>query len=316
MPCRASAKDADEELERWTPAVKSPAGLLVLDKPKGWTSHDAVERVRGLTRIRRVGHAGTLDPLATGVLVLLVGPATRLAEFLLGHDKRYRATIRLGIRTDTDDAEGRILSERPVEVSRESFEEALRAFVGEILQTPPAFAAIRQGGERLYEKARRGEAVAPPPRRVRIDELRLLEWNPPWATIEVACSAGTYIRALARDIGEQLGCGAHLTELRRLASGPFTLAEAIPWEILEAAARAGDWLRYLRPMEDALPDWAPITPAPGILNQLRHGQPIPVEALPHPGPRLRVHRPDGTLLALLERHGERWQPVRVFPEDP
>ncbi|MDW8065704.1 MAG: tRNA pseudouridine(55) synthase TruB [Anaerolineae bacterium] len=296
--------------------MKSPAGLLVLDKPKGWTSHDAVERVRGLTRIRRVGHAGTLDPLATGVLVLLVGPATRLAEFLLGHDKRYWATIRLGIRTDTDDAEGRILSERPVEVSRESFEEALRAFVGEILQTPPAFAAIRQGGERLYEKARRGEAVAPPPRRVRIDELCLLEWNPPWATIEVACSAGTYIRALARDIGEQIGCGAHLTELRRLASGPFTLAEAIPWEILEAAGRAGDWPRYLRPVEDALPDWAPVTPAPGILNQLRHGQPIPVEALPHPGLRLRVHRPDGTLLALLERYGERWQPVRVFPEDP
>ncbi|GBD10286.1 tRNA pseudouridine synthase B [Candidatus Thermoflexus japonica] len=296
--------------------MKAPAGLLVLDKPKGWTSHDVVERARKVTRVRRIGHAGTLDPLATGVLVLLVGHATRLAEFLLGHDKRYRATIRLGIRTDTDDAEGRILSERPVEVSRESLEETLRSFVGEILQTPPAFSAIRQGGERLYEKARRGEAVAPPPRWVRIDELRLVEWNPPWATIEVACSAGTYIRALARDIGERLGCGAHLTELRRLASGPFTLADAIPWELLEAAARAGGWLRYLRPMADALPDWEPITPSLEILSRLQHGQPIPVEALPHPGPRLRVHRPDGTLLALLERQGKRWQPVRVFPEDP
>lgn len=296
--------------------MKTPAGLLVLDKPKGWTSHDVVERARKVTRVRRIGHAGTLDPLATGVLVLLVGQATRLAEFLLGHDKRYRATIHLGIRTDTDDAEGQILSEQPVEVSRESFEETLRSFVGEILQTPPAFSAIRQGGERLYEKARRGEAVTPPPRRVRIHELRLVEWNPPRATIEIACSAGTYIRALARDIGERLGCGAHLTELRRLASGPFTLADAIPWELLEAAARAGDWLRYLRPMADALPDWEPITPAPEILNRLRHGQPIPVEALPYPGPLLRVHRPDGALLALLERQGARWQPVRVFPEDP
>lgn len=273
--------------------MKAPAGLLVLDKPKGWTSHDAVERVRKVTRIQRIGHAGTLDPLATGVLVLLVGPATRLAEFLLGHDKRYRATIRLGIRTDTDDAEGRILSERPVEVSRESFEETLRSFVGEITQIPPAFSAIRQGGERLYEKARRGETVTPSPRRVRIDALHLVEWNPPWATIEVACSAGTYIRALARDIGEQLGCGAHLAELRRLASGPFTLADAVPWETLEAAARSGEWLRYLRPMADALPDWPPITPAPEILNRLRHGQPIPVEALPDPGSRLRVHGPDG-----------------------
>ncbi len=296
--------------------MKMPAGLLVLDKPKGWTSHDVVERARRLTRIRRIGHAGTLDPLATGVLVLLVGPATRLAEFLLGHDKRYRAVIRLGIRTDTDDAEGRILSERPVEVSREAFEETLRAFVGEILQIPPAFAAIQQGGERLYEKARRGEPVAPPPRRVRITEIRLIEWDPPWATVEVACSAGTYIRALARDIGEQLGCGAHLADLRRLASGPFTLADAIAWEHLEAAARAGTWLQYLRPMEDALPDWEPIAPEPTILNRLRHGQAIPVEELPHPSLRLRVHRPDGTLLALLERRGERWQPVRVFPEDP
>jgi len=296
--------------------MRTPAGLLVLDKPKGWTSHDAVERVRRLLRIRRVGHAGTLDPLATGVLVLLIGPATRLAEFLMGHDKRYRATIRLGIRTDTDDAEGRILSERPVEVSREAFEEALRAFTGEILQIPPAFAAIKQGGERLYAKARRGEPVTPPPRRVRIDALHLVEWNPPWATVEVACSAGTYIRALARDIGERLGCGAHLAELRRLASGPFTLDDAVPWETLEAAARDGAWARHLRPMADALPDWAPVILEPELVNRLRHGQPIPTEALPHPAPRIRAHRPDGTLLALLVRQGDRWRPVRVFPEDP
>ncbi len=296
--------------------METPGGLLVLDKPKGWTSHDVVERVRRLTRIRRVGHAGTLDPLATGVLVLLIGPATRLAEFLLGHDKRYRAVIRMGITTDTDDAEGRILSERPVEVSQEAFEEALRSFEGEILQTPPAFAAIKERGERLYEKARRGEPVAPPPRRVRIHTLRLIEWNPPWATVEVACSAGTYIRALARDLGERLGCGAHLADLRRLASGPFTLADAIPWETWEAAARSGNWRAYLRPMADALPDWAPIAPDPAILRRLQHGQPIPVRDLPHPAPRLRAHRPDGTLLALLERQGDRWRPVRVFPEDP
>lgn len=302
--------------DQGTSSMKPPAGLLVLDKPKGWTSHDVVERVRRLTRIRRIGHAGTLDPMATGVLVLLVGPATRLAEFLLGHDKRYRAVIRLGITTDTDDAEGRVLAERPVEVSQKDFEEALRSFEGEILQTPPAFAAIKQGGERLYEKARRGERVTPPPRRVRIDALHLIAWNPPWATVEVACSAGTYIRALARDIGERLGCGAHLADLRRLASGPFTLADALPWEAFEAMARAGTWPEALRPMAEGLPDWAPITPGPEILARLQHGQPIPVRELPHPHDRLRVHRPDGALFALLQRRGEHWQPVRVFPEDP
>jgi tRNA pseudouridine55 synthase len=296
--------------------MKGPAGLLVLDKPQGWTSHDVVERVRRLTRVRRVGHAGTLDPLATGVLVVLIGPATRLAEFLLRHDKRYQATLRLGIATDTGDAEGRVLFERPVAISREAFEEVLQAFIGEIDQIPPAFSAIRMGGERLYEKARRGEPVSPPPRRVRIDALRLVEWNPPWAVLEVDCSAGTYIRALARDIGERLGCGAHLTALRRLASGPFTLADAVPWEAFEAAARAGSWTAYLRPVGEALPDWPPVTPGEALLVRLRHGQALPAAALPHPGPRLRVHGPDGELIALLERRGDRWQPVRVFPEDP
>ncbi|MBO9361023.1 MAG: tRNA pseudouridine(55) synthase TruB [Thermoflexus sp.] len=296
--------------------MKGPAGLLVLDKPYGWTSHNVVERVRRLTRVRPVGHAGTLDPLATGVLVMLIGPATRLAEFLLQHDKHYRATLRLGIATDTGDAEGRVLFERPAAVPREAFEEALHVFIGEIEQIPPAFAAIRMGGERLYEKARRGEPVSPPPRRVRIDVLRLVEWNPPWAVLEVACSAGTYIRALARDIGERLECGAHLTALRRLASGPFTLADAVPWEAFEAAARAGSWTAYLRPVGEALPDWPPVTPGEELLVRLRHGQALPAAALPHPGPRLRVHGPDGELIALIERRGDRWQPVRVFPENP
>lgn len=295
---------------------KEPAGLLVLDKPKGWTSHQVVERARRLTRVRRIGHAGTLDPLATGVLVLLVGPATRLAAFLLGHDKRYQAVLRLGVATDTDDAEGRVLFERPVDVPREAFEAVLQTFVGEIEQIPPAFAAIKAGGERLYEKARRGEPVTPRPRRVRIDALRLVAWEPPWATIEVACSAGTYIRALARDIGERLGCGAHVADLRRLASGPFTLEMALSWAAFEAAARAGTWSALLRPMAEGLPDW-PSTTVPGpILERLRHGQAIPVADLPHPGPRLRVHGPDGALAALLERRRERWQPVRVFLGDP
>jgi tRNA pseudouridine55 synthase len=202
-------------------------GILNLDKPPGWTSHDVVTRVRELTGERRVGHAGTLDPLATGVLVICVGAAVRLTEYLQGHDKRYRARIRLGISTDTYDRQGEVMQVRPVpDLTEATIMAELRRFEGEILQRPPVYSALKQKGIPLYRRARRGEPIQPAPRRVHIHRIELIAWQPPELTLEVDCSAGTYIRSLAHDLGEALGCGGHLMALVRLASGPFNLESA------------------------------------------------------------------------------------------
>lgn len=203
-------------------------GLLLLDKPAGRTSHDVVDEVRKAAGQREVGHAGTLDPAATGLLVILLGRALRVAEFLEGHDKEYEATFRFGVTTDTDDADGKVLSERPASLSREALEAAAATFVGEIEQRPPVYSAVRVGGERLHKKARRGEKVEPPLRKVRIDELRLLGLEGADARFLIRCGKGTYVRSIARDLGEALGCGAHVAKLRRTASGPFRVEDAAP----------------------------------------------------------------------------------------
>jgi tRNA pseudouridine55 synthase len=196
------------------------SGIVVIDKPKGATSHDIVDRVRDAVGQQEVGHAGTLDPLATGVLVIALGKATRLLEFMESHEKEYEATVRLGQRTETDDAEGRAIAEGPVP-TRPELEDAARRLTGEIDQIPPAYSAIKQQGERLYEKARRGEKVEARPRRVRVEEFGILDYAPPVARFRIRCSKGTYIRALARDLG------GHVVELRRTASGPFRLEDAV-----------------------------------------------------------------------------------------
>jgi len=195
------------------------SGILVVDKTRGITSHDVVDQVRRLAGQDEVGHAGTLDPLATGVLVVALGKALKLLEFMESHDKEYEVAVRLGQRTDTDDAEGRVVAESAVP-SRDEIEAAAGKLVGEIDQVPPAFSAIRQKGERLYEKARRGEVVEAKARRVRVDEFALLDWAPPVARFRVRCGKGTYVRALARDLG------GHVVELRRTASGPFRIDDA------------------------------------------------------------------------------------------
>jgi tRNA pseudouridine55 synthase len=222
-----------------------PAGVLVVDKPSGLTSFGVVAAVRRALHVRRVGHTGTLDPLATGVLPVCVGEATKLVPFLLGADKRYRATLRLGVATDTLDAEGQVVRtdppERVAEVDPAAFAAVLPRFTGPITQRPPAFSAIKVDGVRLHERARAGEAVEAPERDVVIHELCLHDATPPDFTIEVHCSKGTYVRSLAADLGEALGLSAHLTALRRLAAGPFTLADAHPLEALrdgDAARRA------------------------------------------------------------------------------
>ena len=199
------------------------SGIAVIDKARGVTSHDVVDAVRRLAGQDDAGHAGTLDPLATGVLVVALGKALRLLEFMESHDKEYETAVRLGQRTETDDAEGRVIAEAPVP-SRDNVEAAAAKLVGEIDQVPPAFSAIKQQGERLYKKARRGEAVEALARRVRVDEFTLLAWTPPVARFRVRCGKGTYVRALARDLG------GHVVELRRTASGPFRIEDAVPLE--------------------------------------------------------------------------------------
>ncbi len=200
-----------------------------MDKPAGLTSHDAVQRVRRALRTRQAGHTGTLDPFATGLLVVLVGRATRLARFVESEAKTYLATARLGVRTETDDLTGAVIEERPVErVSLEQVREALAGFAGEQRQRPPVYSAKHVGGERSYRLARRGAAVEPPVTLVTVLRFELVSWEPPAATFRATVSPGTYLRAIGRDLGERLGVGGHLTALRREAIGGLRVEEAVP----------------------------------------------------------------------------------------
>jgi tRNA pseudouridine55 synthase len=208
-------------------------GVLVIDKPKGWTSHDVVARVRKMLGVKKAGHGGTLDPLATGVLPIYLGEGTKLVPFNLEGKKEYVATLRLGQETDTLDAEGKLIAEKKdFSLTRSEIETALLGFHGTIRQTPPLFSAIKKDGQPLYKRARAGEKPPVPERKTTIDRLSLKELADPFVTIEVTCSRGTYVRSLCADIGRVLGCGAHLVELRRLRSGKFTIEQSLRMEDL------------------------------------------------------------------------------------
>jgi tRNA pseudouridine55 synthase len=224
------------------------AGILLLDKPVGPTSHDVVARVRRAANLRRVGHAGTLDPLAGGLLLLGLGPAARFLEYLVGLDKTYETTVRLGQATTTYDAEGEVTVKQPVDVSVEQITAALDAFRGPIRQRVPPHSAVKRGGRPLYESARRGEVIDLPQRDVVIHALDLLAFDPPLVTLRVACSSGTYIRSLAHDLGAALGCGGHVAALRRTAVGAFTVAQAVSLDALTPATLAA----HLLPPEAAV----------------------------------------------------------------
>lgn len=202
-------------------------GILIVDKPSGMTSHDVVQKVRRRFQMRRVGHAGTLDPLATGVLVLLLGKATKLSDKFVGSDKTYRATMRLGTITDTADIEGKVLDTRPYHaVTEVELKKVLSSFEGEQKQLPPMFSAVKVKGQKLYQLARRGVEVERVPRSIVIKKLTLESFRTPEVEFYVECSKGTYVRQLASDIGERLGCGACITQIRRVKSGPFAIQEA------------------------------------------------------------------------------------------
>lgn len=209
-------------------------GVLLLDKPLGLSSNDALQRARRLLRAEKAGHAGTLDPLATGLLALCFGAATKFAQLGLEADKRYRAVLKLGVTTTTGDAEGEVLRTRPVDLTRERLDAAVARFVGPIEQVPPMHSALKHGGKALYEYARAGVQVERAARRVTIHELAVLDWQGDRLELQVHCSKGTYVRTLAEDLGEALGCGAHLAALRRVSSGPLTVDAAVALECLDA----------------------------------------------------------------------------------
>lgn len=288
------------------------SGVLVIDKPIGLTSHDVVQIVRKGTNIRRAGHTGTLDPRASGVLVILIGPAVRLSEFVSASDKRYQAVIRLGQTTDTYDADGHVTSTSPVDITEEQFENALKQFIGEIEQVPPPYSAVKVKGRKAYEMAREGEEVNLQPRKIQVYNLDLLEWAPPEAVIDVYCSSGTYVRSLAHDMGEALVCGAHLVGLRRTKSGRFTLRDAVPLRKLRETFDNGTWYQFLIPAAEALSDWPAIELSQTQVEDVRHGHRIPAD--PEKGKMARGISEQGELVALLELDAttNEWQPKKVF----
>lgn len=287
-------------------------GLLLIDKPSGPTSHDVVAAVRRGTREKRAGHTGTLDPLATGLLVVCLGAATRLSEYLLEKDKHYRARVRFGAATDTYDADGTVTATSAHRPEPAEVEAALAHFRGPVLQRPPAYSAIKRDGQRAYDLARRGEAVSLEPRPVVIHALTLSAWAPPDCDLDVHCSTGTYIRSLAHDLGQALGCGAHLAGLRRTAAGPFQVDAAVTLDDFRADCAAGVWTRWLRPMDAAVPEWAAVYLSEREARRVQHGNGIPLTA-PAAG-LARAYNPDGEFVAVLRAdpgHGE-WRPEKVL----
>jgi tRNA pseudouridine55 synthase len=281
--------------------ASADAAVAVIDKPAGMTSHDVVDHVRRKMDTKKVGHAGTLDPDATGVLVIGVGRATRLLRYAQMGDKRYLATASFGSTTSTQDASGEVLETNEVRFTQPELEEVLKDFTGDIEQIPPMVSAVKVGGERLYKKARRGEEVERAPRRVTIGALQLLELkldtpHGVLATLDITCSGGTYIRTLVHDIGQRLGCGAHLSELRRTASGPFSEDQAVPLSEIDPGR--------LRPMREAVALLPSLSVDGDRARAVVHGRPLDIDAGEDFADRVAVIS-DEELLAVYRREGNK-----------
>ena len=257
-------------------------GILLLDKPVGFTSNQALQKVKGMFRACKAGHTGSLDPIATGVLPLCFGGATKVSQFMLDSDKRYWARVRLGVETTTYDAEGEVVETRPVEVSKRDLERALSNFEGEIQQLPPMYSAIKKDGEALYKLARKGVEVERESRTVAIQELKLLNFADDVLELEMACSKGTYVRSLAHDLGQLLGCGAHVEKLRRLGVGDFDIEETVTLEELEAMS-AEEREALILPVDEALHDMPEVSLTSLATHYLVQGQPVSAPHSHDPG---------------------------------
>lgn len=291
-------------------------GILLLDKPSGMSSNQALQRVRHLYRAEKAGHTGSLDPLATGLLPVCFGEATKIAGLLLGARKAYETVARLGTTTDTDDADGQVLRERPVPALDDAaIEAALRPFVGTIRQRAPVYSALKQGGERLYALARRGEAVDAPVREVEVLDFRLLQRDGDRLRLHVECGSGTYVRSLVRDLGEALGCGAHVETLRRLWVDPFREPRMATLEELQAEAAAGEGRLDARllGMAEGLRDHPRVELDEDAARRFGHGQALALPATAgDPAVPVAVAGPDGRLLGLAMYVDGRLRPQRLF----
>jgi tRNA pseudouridine55 synthase len=285
---------------RPSPSAEPPSGLLLVDKPAGITSHDAVDRVRRALATRKVGHAGTLDPMATGLLLIGVGRATRLLRFLGELEKRYEGSALLGVETDTLDADGEVIATHdPSSVAEAALREEMARLEGDIEQVPPAYSAVKVGGERLYRAARRGEPVEAPARAVRVAAFELRTFDPPRFDFVVVCSGGTYVRSLVADVGSGLGCGAHLTALRRVAIGSFEVGDGAPPE------DPGP----LQPLDAAVRHLPAFILEPEEARVAGHGSILGPAGLDGP---YRVLAPDGRLIGIYRDQGSKAVPEVIL----
>jgi len=305
-------------------------GILNINKPPGNTSFSIVAKVKRLSGERRVGHAGTLDPAATGVLPVCLGQGTRVIEFLMESTKTYRAQIELGVATDTYDATGKITQKGdPSRISQEQFASALASFCGLISQIPPMYSAVKHHGQPLYKLARAGITVERKSRLAKIYHLELIDWRSPVATVEVECGKGTYIRSLAHDLGQSLGCGANLKSLIRLRHGFFDIKDAITVPQLEDAFRYQYWQHFVYPIDIVLLHWAAVVVDDDTSQAIMNGHPLILknhngsEKINYPqrppsvkSSYCRVYTPDGGFLGVLHFNPERgeWQPKKIFPK--
>ena len=284
-------------------------GVLLLDKPVGLSSNAALQRAKRLFNAEKAGHTGTLDPMASGLLPLCFGEATKFARFLLEADKHYRAVVRFGVATTTQDAEGEVVAEASVAIDRTMLESALPPFTGVLQQTPPAHSALKFKGRNYYEYARKGIEIPRAPRAVEVRKIALIDWASPIATLDILCSKGTYIRTLAADLGTALDCGAHLVALRRIATGGFRLDDALALDALAALEKeARD--AALHPVDCLLGALPRLDVAVDEATRLRHGRPI--EAPTQTSARFRAYGPGGDLLGVLARVDDVLVPDRLL----
>lgn len=286
-------------------------GIMLIDKPCDWTSHDVVGKLRGILHERRIGHSGTLDPMATGLLVVFVGRATRAVEFAEADSKEYIAGLRLGISTDTQDITGNTLKSSNSLPSKAELEQALSAFKGEISQIPPMYSAIKVGGRKLYELARRGESVERKPRRVTIDKLDIIGENESDYVLDVVCSKGTYIRTLCNDIGDTLGCGGCMSSLRRVKAGAFSIEKAHTIDEIQAAADNGGLDEIIIPVDRLFSAYPELTVRDIAEKKLRNGNVIKLAA---PNGTYRVYTETGGFLLLGEASDNKLKTIKSFFE--
>ena len=294
-------------------------GIFNIDKPAGMTSMDVVRHIKRLSGQKRVGHGGTLDPIATGVLAICLGQATRMMEYLIDGTRDYQGQVKLGVETDTYDAQGQVTSTAdPSSVTLQDVTGALKSFEGNIEQVPPMYSALKSQGRRLYDLARAGIEVERKPRKIEVENIELRDWSPPIATLGVTCGRGFYMRSLAHDLGQALGCGGHMKALVRLRSGPFTISEAIPLADAERRFTDGTWRGALYAPDVVVRHMRAAIVGPRLEEMIRHGRPLPAGLrIPYSQPheQCRVYDTQGRLVAMLSFNAPsgQWQPCRVFP---